>query len=50
MWEVECKSERGDSLSLSKNFENNIDETKNFNEGEKNNKLSDKDNETVNNV
>jgi len=39
-----------ENFKKSKNFENNIDETKNFNEGEKNNKLSDKDNETVNNV
>ena len=39
-----------ENFKKSKNFENNIDETKNFNEGEKNNKLSDKENETVNNV
>ena len=39
-----------ESFKKSKNFENNTDETKNFNEGEKTNKLSDKENETVNNV
>ena len=33
-----------------KNSENNVDETKNFNESEKTNKITDKENETVNNV
>ena len=33
-----------------KNSENNVDETKNFNENEKTNKITDKENETVNNV
>ena len=39
-----------ENFKKSKNFENNVDESKNFNESEKNNKLSDKENETVNNV
>ena len=33
-----------------KNSENNVEETKNFNESEKTNKITDKENETVNNV
>jgi len=39
-----------ESFKKSKNSENNVDENKNFNESEKTNKLSDKENETVNNV
>ena len=39
-----------ESFKKSKNSENNVNENKNFNESEKINKLSDKDNETVNNV
>ena len=39
-----------ESFKKSKNLENNVDENKNFNESEKTNKLSEKENETVNNV
>ncbi len=39
-----------ESFKKSKNSENNVNENKNFNESEKINKLSDKENETVNNV
>ena len=39
-----------ESFKKSKNSENNVDENKNFNESEKTNKLSDTENETVNNV
>ena len=39
-----------ESFKKSKNLENNINENKNFNEDEKTTKLSDKENETVNNV
>ena len=39
-----------ESFKKSKNSENNVDENKNFNESEKTNKLSDSENETVNNV
>ena len=39
-----------ESFKKLKNSENNVDETKNFNESEKNNKITDKENETVNNV
>ena len=39
-----------ESFKRLKNSENNVDETKNFNESEKNNKITDKENETVNNV
>ena len=39
-----------ESFKRLKNSENNVDETKNFNESEKNNKITDKENETLNNV
>ena len=39
-----------ESFKKLKNSENNVDETKNFNESEKNNKITDKENETLNNV
>ena len=39
-----------ESFKRLKNSENNVEETKNFNESEKTNKITDKENETVNNV